>query len=155
VTAYLSHPSSMQDGTTSPPNLVVIHSTLLELYSVRQQYDSSGTLTEAKLHLLARQRLFGVVESAAVLKGVQGAVGGDALLLTFRCEAAVGGGGGGEGGSWMKAVGDQLFSTPALLQKHMAELKLSVQAADCSAQMCCPSQGSRHSRSQAERGCAF
>lgn len=61
------------------PNLVVVRNTLLEVYKpVRLD---SGVV---KLEQIARQRLFGVVESLAVLRGKAGRSGRDAILLAFR-----------------------------------------------------------------------
>lgn len=91
--AYLStcHQSSgatqAEQGRSPLPNLVVIKSTVLEVYKVCQ--DAAKHVT--KLRLLTRQRLFGVVESLAVLKGSSSTSNSltheathDALLLTFR-----------------------------------------------------------------------
>lgn len=73
--AHLTHP---QDAS-SLPNLVLARSTVLEVHVVRQT-----SASEARLELVARCRLFAVVESLAVLKGRAGRAGLDACLLTFR-----------------------------------------------------------------------
>lgn len=78
----LSGRNSKRLDDVSIPNLVVVKSTVLEVYTV-SEHAAKGS----KLRLLTRQRLFGVVESLAVLNGNASdpsAAAHDALLLTFR-----------------------------------------------------------------------
>lgn len=86
VSAFLSvsAPAPGTPADASPlPNLVTVRSTSLEVYAANRLQE--GSLTSAiKLELLAQQRLFGVVESLAVLSGRSGRSGRDAILLTFR-----------------------------------------------------------------------
>lgn len=86
VSAFLSvsAPAPGTPADAAPlPNLVIVRSTSLEVYAaIRLEEQSSNT--SIKLELLAQQRLFGVVESLAVLSGRSGRSGRDALLLTFR-----------------------------------------------------------------------
>jgi cleavage and polyadenylation specificity factor subunit 1 len=86
VSAFLSvsAPAPGTPADASPlPNLVVVRSTSLEVYAANRIQEGSSA-SNIKLELLAQQRLFGVVESLAVLKGRSGRSGRDAILLTFR-----------------------------------------------------------------------
>lgn len=74
-------------GSGDPlPDLVVVRSTQLELYSVRgsEAGGPATTHTAQSLDQLASCRLFGVAESVAVLRG-RAPGQRDVLLLTFRC----------------------------------------------------------------------
>jgi cleavage and polyadenylation specificity factor subunit 1 len=87
VSAFLtvSAPPPGTPADASPlPNLVVVRSTSLEIYAANKLQGGSTTTSDIKLELLAQQRLFGVVESLAVLSGRSGRSGRDAILLTFR-----------------------------------------------------------------------
>lgn len=79
--AFLTHPpSAASDGQEGPlPNLIVVRSTVLEVYCALRLPGS-----EVRLELACRQKLYGVVESLAVLRGRTGRAGHDAVLLTFR-----------------------------------------------------------------------
>lgn len=74
-------------GGSALPDLVVVRSTQLELHSVRSTSDTApgggAPVAGAALELVASSRLFGVVESVAVLRG-RAPGQRDALLLTFR-----------------------------------------------------------------------
>jgi cleavage and polyadenylation specificity factor subunit 1 len=93
--AYLTQPSlgtqpftgSVDDAAATPhkqaiPDLVVVRGgTSLEVYVVTPH---PTDMHAYKLEILVQRRLFGVVESIAVLPGRSGRSGFDALLLTFR-----------------------------------------------------------------------
>jgi cleavage and polyadenylation specificity factor subunit 1 len=80
----VSAPAPGTPADASPlPNLVLVRSTSLEVYAANRLQDGSS-LSDIKLELLTQQRLFGVVESLAVLSGRSGRSGRDAILLTFR-----------------------------------------------------------------------
>jgi len=58
---------------------VIVRSTILEVYVAR-----CASPTEVRLELVTKQRLFGIVESLAVLRARAGRAGHDAILLAFR-----------------------------------------------------------------------